>query len=393
MKLCIAGKNNIAVDCLEYALSFLNKSEICVVLNKTDNLKNTWQKSLGFYANYWGVDICLLEEVQKLDNLIFLSLEYDRIINPESFNSDRLFNIHFSFLPEFKGMYTSLLPILLGKEYSGVTLHKIDNGIDTGDVIDQRMFNIREYNSKELYYKYLEEGTKLVCSKIISLCENKFNLEPQNSVNSTYFSKSSFNFSENSINPRQTAFQIQQFVKALNFRPYQLSRWDQSMIYKAEISENISIYKPGLIIRENIERIEISTIDYNVFLYKDYYNDLLNCCRNNNVKYASEIIDYIDDLNEFDRNGWNPLIVACYYGSSEVVRLLINNGANPHITNLNGTTTLMYSKEAFYRNNDLSIINLLLMNGVKVDSKDIFGNDIYSNLNNVKLSKFLKSKK
>ena len=57
MKICIAGKNNIAVDCLLYSLKFYDKKDICVVLNKTDKLKNSWQKSLGFYAQNLGISI------------------------------------------------------------------------------------------------------------------------------------------------------------------------------------------------------------------------------------------------------------------------------------------------------------------------------------------------
>ena len=39
-------------------------------------------------------------------------------------------------------MYTSCLPILFNEKESGVTLHKIDRGIDTGDIIDQITFPI-----------------------------------------------------------------------------------------------------------------------------------------------------------------------------------------------------------------------------------------------------------
>ena len=34
-------------------------------------------------------------------------------------------------------MYTSIWPIINGENYCGVTLHEIDSGIDTGDIIDQ----------------------------------------------------------------------------------------------------------------------------------------------------------------------------------------------------------------------------------------------------------------
>ena len=57
------------------------------------------------------------------------------IIKTKNFKSNKLFNLHFSLLPSYKGMHTSAFPILNGEKYSGVTIHKIDNGIDTGDII------------------------------------------------------------------------------------------------------------------------------------------------------------------------------------------------------------------------------------------------------------------
>ena len=48
MILIIAGKNNIAVDVLKFALDNLNMP-IFVVLNKTENFQNNFQK-LGFLA-------------------------------------------------------------------------------------------------------------------------------------------------------------------------------------------------------------------------------------------------------------------------------------------------------------------------------------------------------
>ncbi len=39
-------------------------------------------------------------------------------------------------------MYTSCLPILHGKDITGVTLHEMDTGIDTGNIIAQESFLI-----------------------------------------------------------------------------------------------------------------------------------------------------------------------------------------------------------------------------------------------------------
>ena len=390
MKLCIAGKNNISVDCLYYSLTLLPKEEICVVLNKTDNLKNNWQKSLGFYAKKENIKIKTLEEVQKIKDIVFLSLEYDRLIKPELFQSARLYNIHFSLLPEYKGMYTSLWPILHNKDYSGVTLHEIDKGIDTGNIIEQIKFSILGFTSYELYRTYLKFGTKLVCKNFMKLINNEYNSNDQSILNSTYFSKSSFNFNEIEIYPKQTAYQIQQFVRALNFRVYQLPRFENNKIYKTQITNTKSNKKPGTIIFEDIEKIEISSIDYNIILFKDYYLELVDCCKYNNLEYAKRIIDYIPNIDEIEVNGWSPLIIACYHGSYDVVNLLLERGANVNSQNLNGTTALMYAKEAYLKSKDFSIIKNLIQFGANINMMDNSGKTIFDYCKDKNLIDFLK---
>lgn len=390
MKLCIAGKNNIAVDCLYYAMTILDKKEICVILNETDQKKNTWQKSLAFAARKEKIEIKLIKDVQNIKNIVFLSLEYDKIIRPELFKTRKLYNIHFSLLPEYKGMYTSLLPILHGKIYSGVTLHYIDKGIDTGDIIDQAKINIENLTCKNLYFKYIEEGTKLVCANMKELLFDTVRGIPQSSRNSTYFSKTSFDFKNKEIHSCQTAYQIQQFINSMNFRVYQLPVFKKFEIYKAEILEVKSTKKQGCILFEDLEKFEISTIDYNVNLYKDYFNELIGYCKTNNLDAAKRIIHLVPNLEEFESNGWNPLIIASYYGSDKIVNLLLERGVNPNLTNLNGTTPLMYAKDAFLKNRNFRIIKLLIENGANIKAIDIYKKNIFDYTDDIELISFLK---
>ena len=200
MNLIIAGKNNIAVDVLKFALDNLNMP-IFVVLNKTENFQNNFQKSLGFYAKRWNVTIKKLEDIYDLNDSIFLSLEFDRIIKPDLFKSKNLFNIHFSLLPAYKGMYTSALPILNGEDKSGVTLHRIDSGIDTGEIIAQTEIKINyKDTARDLYIKYIDFGTKLVLKHLSSLIDNSFDFRVQSNDNSTYFGKKSIDYNNLKIN-------------------------------------------------------------------------------------------------------------------------------------------------------------------------------------------------
>lgn len=378
MKLCIAGKNNIAVDILEFSLRCFKKKDIYVVVNQNDLLKNSWQKSLGYYANLYGVQIATLEEVQELDELIFLSLEYDRILRPNKFRSSELFNIHFSLLPEFKGMFTSILPILHYKDYTGVTLHKIDNGIDTGAVISQIKVPIDNHlTSYELYCKLLIEGANLVRENLLLIIDGKYQLTAQSVRNSTYYSKYEINFDNLEIDFKQTAFQIFNFIRAFNFRIYQLPKFKGYDIYKSEMTNTSSLLSPGSIIEEDLEKAIISTIDFDILIYKDYYDLLCDCAKVDDYHKAESIIEYVDDIHVLDKNGWNPMIIAAYNGSFNMVKLLLRNGGNPNSSNLNGTTALMYAKNAYLKSKDNSLLKLLLENGADPKIKDIHGKTIY----------------
>ncbi len=372
MKLCIAGKNNIAVDTLYFSLSILDKSDICVILDKGDQKKNAWQKSLGFHADKENIEISTIEKVQKIKNITFLSLEFDQIIKPKLFHTNKIYNIHFSLLPEYKGMYTSIFPILHNKQYSGVTLHEINNGIDTGNIIEQISFSISGLTGRELYSMYLKNGTGLICKNLLNLLNKNYISFKQPILNSTYYSKSSFNFSNRNINPRQTAFQIHQFVSALTFRAYQMPSFKNQIISRTQLTSTKSVKKSGTIIKESPEKIVLSTIDFNIILYKDYYEEFMGCCKRNNLERALQIIDYIFDIDELDSNGWNFLMVACYHNSYDVVKLLIEKNANVNASNLNGTTILMYAKEAYLKNQDDSIISLILSKGGNIEAKDIY---------------------
>ena len=101
MKICIAGKNDIVVNSLDFLIrnSNLPKDNIFVITNQTDEGIDGFQKSLKKYALSNQIKIVRLEEIENFDDLIFLSLEFDEIIDTSRFKSKKLFNIHFSKLP------------------------------------------------------------------------------------------------------------------------------------------------------------------------------------------------------------------------------------------------------------------------------------------------------
>ncbi|EBA0283873.1 formyl transferase, partial [Salmonella enterica] len=246
--------------------------EIYAICNANDIGIDTFQRSFKKYCKDNLIPIISLAEAYKIDDAIFLSLEFDKIVQPSKFNHNELFNIHFSYLPKYKGMYTSAWPIINGEDTSGVTLHKIDHGIDTGAIIAQKEIIIQPFETaKNLYEKYISEGTSLVIDNISTLLNSEYVEKEQNIKYSSYYSKKTIDYSKLELNFSKTAFEIINQLRAFTFREYQLPKLDGVNIFLGDVLSSRSIMKPGSILERNDKEIIVSTIDYDVVLYKDNF--------------------------------------------------------------------------------------------------------------------------
>lgn len=270
--ICIAGKNEIACKSLLFSKYTIQKKfpsfKLFALPNILDKGEDSWQPSFKKMARKIDIECVNIEDIYKLKTLIFISLEHDKIIHTKKFSSKHLYNIHFSFLPKYKGMYTSAWPILNNERYTGVTLHKIDQGIDTGNIIDQIKLRIKTTDcARDLYYKYMKSGCLLFKKNFENLVNNNFTSVRQNILDSSYYSKNSINFKKISINLHKTAYEISKEIRAYSFKEYQLPRLFGKKIVNHEILKKKSKSKPGSIINDNYKSITIATIDYDIKLY------------------------------------------------------------------------------------------------------------------------------
>ena len=379
--ICIAGKNEIAINGLELAISLIGKNNVIACPNLSDDGVATWQPSLRRYANEWGVKVLELSDVQEIEEVIFLSLEFDRIVDPKKFKSNRLYNIHFSLLPSYKGVYTSAWPILNGEEYSGVTLHKIDSGIDTGEIISQISFELTyDETARTLYFKYMKYAQELLIKQISNLLTNNFFTVSQSSRKSTYYSKRSIDYQNLKINLNQTAESISREVRAFSFREFQIPKINGISVCNPQITSERSSNKPGVEISNTDEFIEINTIDFNLVLSKDGSFDIHEAVAKKDLNLLKRVCQNktsCSGIDVFNRLGWTPLMVAVFSGDVMIVKCLLEHGANMRAVNPNGTTLLMYAKDHGEKTGDFSIASLLLDLGVDATVQDRFGKSVY----------------
>ncbi|MDR3347209.1 MAG: hypothetical protein LBN32_01210, partial [Helicobacteraceae bacterium] len=315
MLICVAGKNNIAVDISESIMRLTRikytNCQLVGIPNLSDDGTNKFQRSFKKWLLDHNVEIVSQEQIQDRDDLLFLSLEYDRVIKPYDFTSERLFNIHFSLLPKYRGMYTSTLPILHGEKISGVTLHKIDNGIDTGDIVDQCSFPIDDdCNCRDLYYLYIQWGTFLVDKNLISLIENNIIAYAQDLGGASCYSKKAVNFSSINIDLNQCAANIRNQTRAYSFREYQLPNASNHAIVDCKITPNRSRGKAGHIYFADESGLYLATTDYNCVLYKDRFDELLIACKTGDFSLVQSICAAQRHIYEKDTNGKSALMIA-----------------------------------------------------------------------------------
>lgn len=374
----LAGKSNIAVYAVNVLLYEINipAAYIKVVCNKTECGIDGWQMSIRKHALLHGVQEISLEEAERRAS-VFISLEYDKLIRPERFTTANIFNIHFSLLPKYKGMYTSIWPLLNGDKMAGTTLHLIDNGIDTGDIIDQHHFSLLPSDcSADLYYKYIKSSQYLLRKNISKLLCNAWKAEAQSSKGSSYYSIKSIDFSNLEVELCGTAEMLARQIKAFSFRPYQLPKVNSEFVTNYKILEERSKFKPGAVLSQSELCLDISTIDYNVRLYKDCRAKINEIIKKGCLADLKQLIDCLPSIEDKDTNSWTPIMVACYNGSFEMVEYLIELGADVNSVDYKGATPLMYAKDYALKTGNVEIFELLLNMGANYDQKDLMNKSI-----------------
>ncbi len=97
------------------------------------------------------------------------------------------FNLHASLLPQYRGAAPINFALINGETKTGVTTFFLDEKIDTGSIIDQKVVEIdKNDNVGSLHDKLMKIGSELVIETIDNILNNSIKLKDQN----TYYSSS-----------------------------------------------------------------------------------------------------------------------------------------------------------------------------------------------------------
>jgi len=119
-------------------------------------------------------------------------------------------NVHASLLPRWRGAAPIQRAILAGDEVSGVTIMKVDEGLDTGPMLLRRELDISGKNAGQV----TEELAELGARALVEWLSHPTPPEPQPDEGATYASK--IDKAEARIDWRLSAEQVERQVRAFN---------------------------------------------------------------------------------------------------------------------------------------------------------------------------------
>lgn len=131
-------------------------------------------------------------DLDGLDFDILVVVAYGQILTTDILRYPRYgcINVHASLLPRWRGAAPVQRSILEGDKTTGVTIMEIDEGLDTGDMLLWREFEIAsDDTSASLFQKMLNMGQPLLIEALDRLEEGSLKAVPQDDSKSCYARK------------------------------------------------------------------------------------------------------------------------------------------------------------------------------------------------------------
>lgn len=186
-----------------------------------------------------------------------------RILPVEVYSIPRFgtFNLHASLLPKYRGAAPIQWALINGDKITGVTTFFLQQKVDTGNLILQKVVPIDDNdNFESLHNKLAIIGAELVLETVRRIENGNFEVKPQNESEATFAPKITKEICR--INWNQPAIKIYNLVRGLSPTPGAFTEMGRKIykIFKSKIVDRDSQNSPGEILIDE-ENLLVNTND------------------------------------------------------------------------------------------------------------------------------------
>ena len=256
MNILLVGEESAGIQTLR-ALADSDHRIVAVMASPSKNnggLANLWDtaEKLGYqtWMSKRVKDPSFADEVRAAEVDVILNIHSLFIISKEVVNAPRIgcFNMHPGPLPRYAGLNAVSWAIYRGETSHGVTIHKMEPGIDTGPIVYQNLFDIDDADTGlKLSAKCIRSGIALVLRlmETASADPAAIPLTPQNLTEREYFGREVPY--EGRLFWSLPAREIVNFVRACDFFPFH-SPWGhpQTILGTMSGAQEIGVVKACL---------------------------------------------------------------------------------------------------------------------------------------------------
>lgn len=199
--------------------------------------------------------IDIKEKIALLSPDLIIVAAYAQLIPEAILNLPKYgcLNLHASLLPKYRGSAIIQAALLNGDEQTGLTIIKMDKGLDTGEILAQTAINIdNEDTAGALYDKLSGISADFVIETIKKYLTEKIKPMAQDSSLASYAKE--LTKSDGLINWSKPALYLEKFIRAMNPWPVAWTWWNgkQVKIISAQSQPiEINTYKPGKTFKYN----------------------------------------------------------------------------------------------------------------------------------------------
>lgn len=217
------------------------------------------------YAEKFGVPVLDAQDEtqQHMEQLasqadVGISLGYGKVLPSAVIAAPRLgvFNLHPSALPQYRGKHPDLLAIMDGQDTIGITLHRMEKGVDTGPIVFQHREAVRaEDTIITLSDRLYRQGALLLERLLANLAKGRV---PEEVVQPASVDALE---ARRAIHWRDSAWRIHNLVRALTYPwPMATTSFEGKPVFisRTRIIKDGTI-EPGLILEVSGSGIRVGT--------------------------------------------------------------------------------------------------------------------------------------
>lgn len=272
MKVIFMGTPDLAKTVLEALID--SDNQVMAVVTQPDK-----PKGRGYELTSPPVKVCALEHgievyqpvtlkngelqpiLDRYDPDAVIVAAYGQILPPYiiEFGNYGCINVHGSLLPEYRGAAPIQRAIIDGKTKTGITIMKMDNGLDTGDMLTKAEVDITDDDNFETVHdKLAEVGGKQLVETLAMLEKGEITPEKQNDSLSSYAKK--IEKSDCLLDFTEDAYNVRCRIRGLSPIPLAFAYLNGKMVkfINAEYSEKSYDAEPGAVVSLDGGKIAIA---------------------------------------------------------------------------------------------------------------------------------------